>query len=115
MNALLALLVGVLYAVGLYLMMQRSLIRLLVGLIVLAHGVNLLIFVASGLVRDAVPIVPEGLRAPVASIPDPLPQALILTAIVISFGILSFTVVLVYRTYREIGPGDADSLTAPDR
>lgn len=114
MTLLLALLVGLLYAVGLYLLMRRSLVRLVVGLVVLAHAANLLIFTAAGLTRDGVPVVSNGLSAPAGAIADPLPQALILTAIVISFGVLSFTLVLVYRTYREIGPDEADALTAGD-
>lgn len=114
MTLFLALLVGLLYAVGLYLLMQRSLVRLVVGLVVLAHAANLLIFTTAGLTRDGVPVVPNGLSAPAGTIADPLPQALILTAIVISFGVLSFTLVLVYRTYRAIGPGEADALTAGD-
>lgn len=114
MIAGLAVLIGVLYAVGLYLMMQRSLVRLVVGLVVLAHAANLLLFVAAGLVRDAVPVIPSGATAPAGPIPDPLPQALILTAIVISFGVLSFTLALVYRTYQAMGADEAESLVTSE-
>jgi multicomponent Na+:H+ antiporter subunit C len=113
-ETLLAFVVGGLYAAGLYMMMQRSIVKLILGLALLSHAANLLIFTAGRLVRAAAPIVPEGLRAPPAPVADPLPQALILTAIVISFGVLAFAVVLVHGAYREVRAEDLDQMRATD-
>lgn len=108
MNIVLPIVVGGLIAGGLYMMMRRSMMKLAIGLGLLSHGVNLLIFVVGGLDRNRPPIIPESqtvLREPYA---DPLPQALILTAIVISFGLLAFIISLIVRTYLETGTDDVD-------
>ncbi len=96
---LLALVVGVLFATGTYLILQRSPIKLILGLSLLSHGVNLLLFSTSGLRRGDPPIVADkaAFDGTIANFVDPLPQALILTAIVISFGFIAFTVVLMNR------------------
>lgn len=98
MTVPLALLIGVLFAVGVYLVMQRNLTRVLVGLGVLAHAVNVMLITA-GADGDA-PIVTAG-GGPYA---DPLPQALILTAIVITFGVTAFLLGLALRGWA--GEGD---------
>jgi multicomponent Na+:H+ antiporter subunit C len=107
--------IGVLYGAGLYLLLRRSIVKMLVGLILLGNGANLLIFLSGGLVRGRPPLVPEGRTTVSLPSADPLPQALILTAIVISFGVLVFAVALVYRTYRALRTDDLDDLTATDR
>jgi multicomponent Na+:H+ antiporter subunit C len=111
----LALLVGVLYGAGFYLMLRRSIVKLIIGLALLGNAANLLIFTASGLTRGSPPLVPLGQTRPLGTIADPLPQALILTAIVIGFGVLAFAMVLVYRTYQTSGTDDSDHLTATDK
>jgi len=90
-NILLPLTVGALVAAGLYMMMRRSMMKLVIGLSLLSHAANLLIFTAGGLKRAAVPVIPEGHKELARPYADPLPQALILTAIVIGFA------------FREIG------------
>ena len=101
MELLLALTVGILYAAGLYLLLRRSLVKVIVGLALLTNGANLLIFTAAGLVRGRPPLVEAG---------ENVPQALILTAIVIGFGLQAFAMALAYRVYRESGSEDVDSL-----
>lgn len=86
--------VGVLYSCGIYLLLQRNLSRIVIGLAVLAHGANLLLLMAGGRAGQA-PIV-EGRAAAFA---DPLPQALALTAIVISFGVSAYLLTLAYRSW----------------
>lgn len=110
MSIALALMVGVLYAGGVYMMLQRSIVKLLIGLILLSHGANVLIFGAGGLTRTLAAIVPDGQTAPTAPYANPIPQALILTAIVISFAFLAFAVVLVLRVYRTAKSDDLDTL-----
>ena len=115
MEILLALVIGALYAAGFYMILRRSLVKLLIGIGLLGNGANLLIFTAAGLVRGRPPIVPKGAEALKAPCADPLPQALILTAIVIGFGIVSYTVVLIKRTYQDLGTDDLEALTSTDR
>lgn len=110
MHALMSLVVGGLFAAGLYLMMQRELLHVLVGLSLIGHGANMAIFVAAGARVAAPPLVPEGLTAPPAGHADPLPQALILTAIVIGFGVLGFALALARRSADTTGSDDLDRL-----
>lgn len=97
MTLLLALSVGVVYAVSILLLLRGSLWQLLLGLALLGHGAHLLIFIGAGLTESAPPLAPEGALAPAAGSADPLPQALILTAIVIAFAVLAFALVLGVR------------------
>jgi multicomponent Na+:H+ antiporter subunit C len=105
MELYLAGLVGTLYAVALYLMLRRSVLRLVLGLAILSHAANLLIFTAASVRRGAIPIVRDDTARVVA---DPLPQALILTAIVISFAVLGYALVLARRACLVANSDDAD-------
>lgn len=91
----LAIVVGGLYAAGTYLLLQRTLTRIVLGLALLGHGANL-VLLASGEPGRA-PIVGNG---PPESFADPLPQALALTAIVITFGVSAFLLALAYRSWQ---------------
>lgn len=112
MAPILAIAIGALFGTGLYLMLRRSLVKLVLGLSFLAHGANLLIFGVGGLVEGHPPIVAEGETVLVPPYADPLPQALILTAIVIGFGVQAFAIVLLERIHRRIGVEDLDALSA---
>ena len=93
-----------LFGVGTYLVLQRSLTRIIIGLSLLAHGANLLLLLSGGRAGRP-PIVEDGTTPvlanadPVAGFADPLPQALALTAIVISFGVTAFLLTLAYRHF----------------
>jgi multicomponent Na+:H+ antiporter subunit C len=115
MEVVMAFVIGGLYAAGLYLMLRRSIVKLIFGLAILGNAANLLIFTAGRLTRGRPPLVPEGLTAPAGAFADPLPQALILTAIVIGFGVLAFALVLVHRAYQVVGTDDLDEMKATDR
>ncbi|MBX3372835.1 MAG: Na+/H+ antiporter subunit C [Phycisphaeraceae bacterium] len=115
MTILLALLVAILYATGVYLMLRRSIVKLIIGLVLIGHAANILIFSAAGVVRGRPPLVPEGMSGLERPYADPLPLALILTAIVISFAIVAFTAVLVRRAWQEIGTDDLDRMNTTDR
>lgn len=110
MEILLALLTGVLIAASTYLMLGRNMIRFIFGLIVLSNAANLILFTAGRLTWGAPPLVPDGASVPDGVVSNALPQALILTAIVISFGLLAFAMVLVYRAYQELGTVDTDKM-----
>jgi multicomponent Na+:H+ antiporter subunit C len=113
-ETVLAVVVGGLYAAGLYLMLRRSITKLAIGLALIGYAANVLLFTAAGLVRAKAPIIPPEAAALTPPYADPLPQALILTAIVISFGVTAFAIVLLKRTYRTVGTDDLDDLRATD-
>jgi multicomponent Na+:H+ antiporter subunit C len=106
MEGLLALTSGVLYAAGIYLMLRRRLAQLIIGLGLLSHGTNLLIFTAGGLTRARPPVIPDGAAALVEPYADPVPQALVLTAIVIGFGVTAFSLALAHGVHSTVGSDD---------
>lgn len=91
-----ALVVAVLYAVGTYLLLQRTLTRIVIGLALMGHGANLLLLAAGG-APGRPPLITDGVDA--SAYADPLPQALALTAIVITFGVMAFLLALAYRSW----------------
>ncbi|MCM3588458.1 Na(+)/H(+) antiporter subunit C [Mesobacillus maritimus] len=99
MEILMSLLIGVIFMSATYLMLSKSLLRIIVGTGLLSHGVHLLLLTMGGLKRGAAPLLGQQAEA----YTDPLPQALILTAIVISFGITALFLVVAYRSYQELG------------
>ena len=111
MELLLAILAGVLYASGLYLMLRRRLAQLIIGLSLLSNGSNLLILSAAGVTRGKPPLISPGATAD--QFADPVPQSLILTAIVIGFGVLAFSLVLAHRVQQSAGSDDIDTI-GPD-
>lgn len=115
MEVVLAVVIGALYAAGLYMMLRRSLLKVVIGLALLSYAANLLIFTINGVTRGAPPLVPEGAMRPTEPFADPLPQALILTAIVISFGVQAFTLVLFKRTYQATETDDLDEIRSTER
>lgn len=110
METLLALVVGALVAASVHLMLSRSWIRYLFGFVVIGNAVNLLLFAVGRLAVTAPPLVPPGLAAPAGPVANPLPQALILTAIVIGFGLLAFALVLAVRAQAALGTVDVDGM-----
>ncbi len=114
MNLVLAVVVGGLYAAGLYLMARRSVVKLIIGLCLIGHASNLLIFVSGGLTRGRPPLIRPGAETLTAPYADPLPQALILTAIVIGFGVLAFAMVLIHKVYVAVGSDDLDQMKSTD-
>lgn len=114
MEIILAVVVGVLYAGGVYLMMRRSLVKLIIGLALLGHAANLLIFTIGRLNHIQPPLIPSGVEQMTGSYADPIPQALILTAIVIGFGIQAFALVLLKRVYQTLGTDDLKQIHEVD-
>jgi multicomponent Na+:H+ antiporter subunit C len=108
---IIALTAGVLFATGTYLILQRLLSRIIVGLGFIAHGANL-VLLGSGGDPGSPPIVDAA--TPAAGYSDPLEQALVLTAIVITFGITAFLLALAYRSWTELGTDEVED-DAEDR
>ncbi len=114
MQLILAFVVGALYAGGLYLMMRRSIVKLIIGLALLGHAANLLIFTMGGLNHTQPPLIPADMEQISGAFADPLPQALILTAIVIGFGVQAFALVLLKRVYQTLGTDDLKQIHDAD-
>lgn len=110
MEVLISIVIGILFAAATYLMLSKSLIRIIIGTGLLSHGAHLLILTMGGLKQGSAPVLVNGVEQYV----DPLPQALILTAIVISFGVTAFFLVLAYRAYQELGTVNMDLLKGSD-
>lgn len=109
MEPIFAIVFGVMVAVATYLLMSRNGLRIVLGLLVLGNAANLSIFTAGRLGSRLPPLVPDG-ETFVSGVANPLPQALILTAIVISFALLAFTVVLFQSAHQQLGTIDADAM-----
>jgi multicomponent Na+:H+ antiporter subunit C len=110
MELLLAIVIGILYAAGIYMMLRRSLVKLIIGLILLGNGANMLIFLLGRIKKGSPPIIPDSSSVFIEAYADPIPQALILTAIVISFGLQAFAIVLIKRVYQVVGTDDLDKI-----
>lgn len=114
METLLSIVVGFLVALSVYLMLRRNLVRFLFGLILLSNAANLAIFTAGGLRRGAPALIAEGAEGPTTAMASSVPQALILTAIVISFGLLSYALVLAWQSSKALGTVDTDAMRAAE-
>ena len=110
MELLVAIMVGVLVAAAVHLMLARNVLRFLFGLILISNAANLTIFVSGRLTPESPPLIHEGDYAPVADAANALPQALVLTAIVIGFGLFAFALTLVYRAYQNLGTLNSDEM-----
>ncbi len=109
MEALIAIVIGVLTACGVYLSLRGRSFPVVLGLTLLSYAVNLFLFVMGRLVIGAPPIIEQGRTA----YADPLPQALVLTAIVISFGMTAFVVILALRARGELDSDHVDGEGPP--
>ncbi|MDR7301356.1 Na(+)/H(+) antiporter subunit C [Haloactinomyces albus] len=98
-NVTMALVLGGLYAGGFYLLLQRSLMRILLGIVILGHGANLMLQLAGG-PPGRPPMIGE---TPPAKMADPFPQAMALTAVVITFALTTFLLALAYRAWLLLG------------
>lgn len=101
--------IGVLFAVGLYQMLSRSLLRVVVGTVLISHGSLLMLIVSGGLKRGEAPVLTGA-----SAYTDPLPQALILTAIVIGFATTALVLALAFRAYQARGTDDPEVLREGD-
>lgn len=110
MEVIIAILIGILYTAGVYMILRRSMIKFIVGIILLSNATNLLVFLSSGIVPGKPPFLEQNM----GEVADPLPQALVLTAIVIGFGITVYTLALKYKFFEVTGTDDLDQLKKTD-
>lgn len=109
MTILTSMMVGVIFAASIYLMLGRELKGVCMGVFLLGHGANLAIICVSRSPLGKLPPILDG--SAIGQYVDPLPQALILTAIVIGFGVLAFALALVHRTHESVGTDSIEDLT----
>lgn len=114
MEIILAILVGVLYTAGVYMVLRRSILKFIIGLIFLSNATNLLVFISTG-IKPGEPAFVDGTAVAPDNLSDPLPQALVLTAIVIGFGIVVYTMALKYKFFETTGTDDLDQLKQTDK
>ena len=113
MEVMLAVLTGILVAAGAYLMMSGRTLPYIFGLTMISNAANILIFTAGRLTFGEPPLVPEDALT-IAGAANALPQALILTAIVIGFGLLVFALTLTYRSFYVLGTVEMDEMRAAE-
>lgn len=110
MEFVMAIIIGVLFTAAVYLLLSKSLLRIIFGTALISHGAHLLLLTMGGLGATSPPVIADG----VTDYMDPLPQALILTAIVISFGVTAFILVLAYQTYSKHQTDNMDYMRGND-
>ena len=105
MEAMVSILVGLMTASGVYLILRRRTFPIILGISMLGYAVNVFLFVSGRLTLNSGPLLAHGIE----KFPDPLPQALVLTAIVIGFAMAAFLIVLALRALRDLGDDRVDS------
>lgn len=106
MEIMMSTLIAVLMAVSVWLILSRNLVKFLFGLVLISNVANLIIFTVGGLTVGAPPLITDS----PAEYANSLPQALVLTAIVIGFGLVSFTLILALKAYQALGTVDVDKM-----
>ncbi|MGJ8676303.1 MAG: NADH-quinone oxidoreductase subunit K [Akkermansiaceae bacterium] len=115
METLIAIIIGALFASGIYCLLRRSIMKLVIGIILLSQGANLLVFAAGGLTEGKPVFSDSKTGEPPLLHADPLPQALVLTAIVIGFGLIIFTICLLLKAHQALGEDDINAFNNTDR
>lgn len=106
METFITIIAGILFSIGIYLALSKNLLRIILGITLFSHATHLMLMAVNGLKKGAAPILGEE----AAAYTDPIPQALILTSIVISFALTALLLVLGYRTYVELGTDNMKQL-----
>jgi multicomponent Na+:H+ antiporter subunit C len=109
MEITLAILVGALYTAGVYMILRRSVLKFVIGIILISNATNILVFLASGPLEAKPVFVEEGIMN-AENFADPIPQALLLTAVVIGLGIVGFTLALKLKFFETSGSDDMDEI-----
>ena len=108
MEVALALTSGLLMSTGLYAMLKKHLYQIIIGVMLLGHGANLMVFLTGGLSDGKAAFIEKGATGLAQGSADPIPQALVLTSIVIGFGLTSFLLVLFHQSIAIVGSANTD-------
>ncbi|MEM9399433.1 MAG: Na+/H+ antiporter subunit C [Verrucomicrobiota bacterium] len=115
MNLMLAIIIGILMSTGVYCLFRRSLFRLIIGIMLISQAANLIVFASARVTRASPALISPNQKILEAPYADPLPQALVLTAIVISFGFIAFALALIHRAYKILGHDDVNKFNQTDQ
>ncbi|ROU03728.1 Na+/H+ antiporter subunit C [Histidinibacterium lentulum] len=110
MEPLIAIAIWALVSASVWLMLSGTMLRYLFGLILISNAANLVIFTSGRLTEGAPPLIPGSESAPLTVVANALPQALVLTAIVIGFGLFAFALVLIFRAWTELKTLEHDEM-----
>lgn len=113
MHLVIALIIGLLFSSSIFLMLHRSFFKLILGVIIFGYATIFFLFMVSGVQREQPPLLSEG-TAQTATMADPLPQAMALTAIVIGIGVQLFVIALLKKVFEVRETDDLDSLRITD-
>jgi multicomponent Na+:H+ antiporter subunit C len=113
MNLIISLILGILFTASVFLMFQKSFFKLIIGVILFGYATIFFLFSIGGITKNAPPILSDN-TASALELADPLPQALTLTAIVISIGVQLFVIVLLKKVYEGLNTEDLDELNTTD-
>ncbi len=113
MEIAIAIVIGVLFAGGIYGILRRSLVKLILGIILLGQAANMLVFSSGGL-RESVPVFVDA-STKATDVADPIPQALVLTAIVIGFGLIIFSISLLMKAQKALKSDDINAFNNTDK
>ena len=114
MNIVYAALIAAIMGCGLYLLLSRHVIRIVLGVMTISASVNLVIFIAGRIGTSQPAVIADGQTTLDAASANPLPQALVLTAIVIGFSLVAFAAALALQTYRTLGTLDNRELNSAE-
>lgn len=115
MNVLVSIMIGILISGAIYCILRRSITRIIIGILLLSQAVNLIVFSAPGIGPNPAPIIEPGQKVLPEGTADPLPQALVLTAIVIGFGLVAFTLALFQQCHTLLGEDDVNEFNRTDQ
>src|SRR6056297_1296217 len=114
MEIILSILIGALFMAGVYMILRRSILKFVIGIILISNATNILVFLASGPLEDKPVFVEEGVMN-AENFADPIPQALLLTAVVIGLGIVGFTLALKLKFFETSGSDDMDEIKPTEK
>ncbi len=115
MDILLSIIVGLIYAAGFYMLLSKGMTKMIIGIMALGYASNLFIFLVARLTRGLPALIKPGDSVMTSDYADPIPQAFILTAIVIGFGIQAFAIVLLRQVSMKTGTANMDELNLTDK
>lgn len=114
MNLIISIIIGILFGSSIFLILHRSFFKLIAGVFLFGYATIFFLFSVSGLTKNAPPIIKDAVGS-IESLADPLPQALTLTAIVISIGVQVFVIILLKKVYERVHTEDMDNLKTTDK
>ena len=114
MSLLITIMAGILFAAGVFCLLRRNMTKIIIGIILLSQAANLLVFTMGGIIAHQ-PVFADSTTGEVAEgHADPVPQALVLTAIVIGFGLMVFTITLLMRAHKVLQSDDVNEFNHTD-